>query len=74
MGLPLDMYTPSTLIQRLTADSLERRGGYVMTPNLDHLRSVTRSAHLMALALDADIRVADGGAGRPLLRPCSPGA
>jgi N-acetylglucosaminyldiphosphoundecaprenol N-acetyl-beta-D-mannosaminyltransferase len=60
MGLPLDIYTPSTLIKRLTADSQRGRGGYVMTPNLDHLRSVTRSDHLMALALDADIRVADG--------------
>jgi N-acetylglucosaminyldiphosphoundecaprenol N-acetyl-beta-D-mannosaminyltransferase len=60
MGLPLDAYTQSTLIERLAADSGNRRGGYVMTPNLDHLRSVTRSDHLMALALQADIRVADG--------------
>jgi N-acetylglucosaminyldiphosphoundecaprenol N-acetyl-beta-D-mannosaminyltransferase len=60
LGLSLDMYTPSGLIRRLISDSLECRGGYVVTPNLDHLRSVSRSDHLMSLALDADIRVADG--------------
>lgn len=54
------MYTPVTLIERLVAESQERRGGYVVTPNLDHLRSVTHDARLMALALEADIRVADG--------------
>lgn len=60
MGLPLDLYTASTLIDRLISDSQHHRGGYVLTPNLDHLRSVTRSARLMALARDAEVRVADG--------------
>lgn len=60
MGLPLAMYTPATLIERLIGDSLAGCGGYVVTPNLDHLRSVTRNERLMALALDADVRVADG--------------
>src|SRR5947209_18695723 len=60
MGLPLDVYTESTLIGRLISDSLHGRGGYVVTPNLDHLRKVTRSPRLMELARDAEVRVADG--------------
>jgi N-acetylglucosaminyldiphosphoundecaprenol N-acetyl-beta-D-mannosaminyltransferase len=60
MGLPLDVYTPMTLIERLIEDSAQGLGGYVVTPNLDHLRSVTRDERLLALALEADIRVADG--------------
>lgn len=60
MGLPLDVCTPSSLIDRLMAEALRGRGGYLVTPNLDHLRSVTRSEYLMELALSADIRVADG--------------
>ena len=60
MGLPLDVCTESTLIDRLISYSLNQRGGYVLTPNLDHLRSVTRSTRLMELARDAEVRVADG--------------
>jgi N-acetylglucosaminyldiphosphoundecaprenol N-acetyl-beta-D-mannosaminyltransferase len=60
MGLPLDLYTPATLTERLIGDSFAGRGGYVVTPNLDHLRSVTRSPRLMALARAAEVRVADG--------------
>jgi N-acetylglucosaminyldiphosphoundecaprenol N-acetyl-beta-D-mannosaminyltransferase len=60
LGIALDAYTPATLIGRLIDDSLAGRGGYVVTPNLDHLRRVTHSARLRALAAEADIRVADG--------------
>lgn len=60
LGVVLDAYTPETLVERLIDDSLSGRGGYVVTPNLDHLRRVTHSPYLMALAAEADIRVADG--------------
>jgi N-acetylglucosaminyldiphosphoundecaprenol N-acetyl-beta-D-mannosaminyltransferase len=60
MGLELDAYTPEALVARLLSDSSNGFGGYVVTPNLDHLRRVTRSERLMSLAREADVRVADG--------------
>jgi N-acetylglucosaminyldiphosphoundecaprenol N-acetyl-beta-D-mannosaminyltransferase len=60
MGLPLDAVTPDELIDHLLSASIAGHGGYVMTPNLDHLRLVTKHPQLMDLALTADIRVADG--------------
>jgi N-acetylglucosaminyldiphosphoundecaprenol N-acetyl-beta-D-mannosaminyltransferase len=60
MGLPLDPVTPDELIDHLLKASIAGKGGYVMTPNVDHLRLVTKHPQLMALALTADIRVADG--------------
>jgi N-acetylglucosaminyldiphosphoundecaprenol N-acetyl-beta-D-mannosaminyltransferase len=60
MGLAIDAYTPQQVIQRLIAASAAGTGGYLMTPNLDNLRSLKRSDQLMTHAQAADVRVADG--------------
>ena len=60
MGLPIHAYTAPELVEYLITRSLAGAGGYVMTPNLDNLRSLKRSQHLMRRALEADVRVADG--------------
>jgi N-acetylglucosaminyldiphosphoundecaprenol N-acetyl-beta-D-mannosaminyltransferase len=60
MGLPIDAYTPASLVEFLIAESLAGRGGYVMTPNLDNLRSLRHSQDLLTRAMRADVRVADG--------------
>src|SRR5262249_36125531 len=60
MGLPIDAYTPPELTRHLVQTARAGRGGYVMAPNLDHLRTVAKSEVSRAMALSADIRVADG--------------
>jgi N-acetylglucosaminyldiphosphoundecaprenol N-acetyl-beta-D-mannosaminyltransferase len=60
MGLPIDSFIPQHLNDYLIDRSLAGVGGYVMTPNLDNLRALTRSSELFARAMEADIRVADG--------------
>lgn len=60
MGLPIHAFTPDALIGHLIQQSGDGRGGYLMTPNLDNLRNLTRSDELFARAMAADIRVADG--------------
>ncbi len=60
MGLPIDSFTADQLVEHLMAKSRLGMGGYLMTPNVDNLRTVTRSAESLKRALRADIRVADG--------------
>ena len=60
MGLPIDAYTPTGLTEHLVETARRGHGGYLVTPNLDHLRTVTKSQMSRAMALRADIRVADG--------------
>jgi N-acetylglucosaminyldiphosphoundecaprenol N-acetyl-beta-D-mannosaminyltransferase len=67
LGLPLDPYTPGELIDRLVCDSQAGRGGYVVTLNVEQLRSTSIDPRLRMLAQRAEIRVADGV---PLLWAC----
>jgi N-acetylglucosaminyldiphosphoundecaprenol N-acetyl-beta-D-mannosaminyltransferase len=60
MGIPIDSVTPDQVIDHLVAEVRHGRGGYVITPNTDYLRSFTRDPRLRRYALDATIRVADG--------------
>lgn len=60
LGLPIDALTPGGLIEHVLTHARAGQGGYVMTPNLDHLHRVSGSAAMWSLAMAADVRVADG--------------
>jgi N-acetylglucosaminyldiphosphoundecaprenol N-acetyl-beta-D-mannosaminyltransferase len=60
MGLPVHGFTRGALADHLIAESRDGRGGYVMTPNLDNLRAISKNPDVLSLALAADIRVPDG--------------
>jgi len=59
MGVPIDGFTLRGLVAHLVAPS-ERPGGYLMTPNLDNMRTLSQDPAVLARAMAADIRVADG--------------
>jgi N-acetylglucosaminyldiphosphoundecaprenol N-acetyl-beta-D-mannosaminyltransferase len=60
MGLPLDAVTGEDAVSTV-ADELERgQGGWVITPNLDHLRSYRRRPELREHFHTADLVLADG--------------
>ena len=60
MGLPIDGFTLRGLVAHLVAHSQQRPGGYLMTPNLDNMRTLSHDPAVLARAMAADIRVADG--------------
>ena len=60
MGVPIDGFTLRGLVAHLVAESRQRPGGYLMTPNLDNMRTLTQDPAVLARAIAADIRVADG--------------
>jgi N-acetylglucosaminyldiphosphoundecaprenol N-acetyl-beta-D-mannosaminyltransferase len=60
MGLPVDPVTSEDAVTTVT-DELERgQGGWVITPNLDHLRSYRRRPELREHFHSADLVLADG--------------
>jgi N-acetylglucosaminyldiphosphoundecaprenol N-acetyl-beta-D-mannosaminyltransferase len=60
MGLPVDPVTSEDAVSKVT-DELERgQGGWVITPNLDHLRSYRRHPDLREHFHSADLVLADG--------------
>jgi N-acetylglucosaminyldiphosphoundecaprenol N-acetyl-beta-D-mannosaminyltransferase len=59
-GLELDAVTEAETIATILRGLDEGEGGFVVTPNLDHLRQLSRSAELAALFSKADLVVADG--------------
>ena len=60
MGVPIDGFTLRGLVPHLVTQSQQRLGGYLMTPNLDNMRTLTQDPAVLARAMAADIRVADG--------------
>ena len=60
MGVPIDGFTLPGLVAHLVAHSQQRPGGYLMTPNLDNMRTLSQDPAVLARAMAADIRVADG--------------
>ncbi|MEX2545789.1 MAG: WecB/TagA/CpsF family glycosyltransferase, partial [Phycisphaeraceae bacterium] len=59
-GVPLHAVTEQQAIGHILAGLDAGTGGWVVTPNLDHLRRLTRDAEFRELCLTADLRVADG--------------
>lgn len=66
-GLRLHVVREAECVERIVAVSAQGRGGWIVTPNLDHLRLLTHDAGLRALYARADLTVADG---MPLVWAC----
>jgi N-acetylglucosaminyldiphosphoundecaprenol N-acetyl-beta-D-mannosaminyltransferase len=59
-GLPLDPLTEGEVVERVMSALRAGRGGWIATPNVDHVRRATRDGRLADLIRTADISVADG--------------
>src|SRR5215469_12155772 len=61
LGIPIDALTEKEVIDRIIFEWRRGRGGWVVTPNLDHLRILRRRSDLKhAIAEAATLLVADG--------------
>jgi N-acetylglucosaminyldiphosphoundecaprenol N-acetyl-beta-D-mannosaminyltransferase len=58
--LPIDPLTEAEVVDRVRTALREGRGGWIATPNVDHLRHASRDAKLAELIRSAPISVADG--------------
>ncbi len=64
LGLELHRITEEQAVAHVVGELRAGRGGWIVTPNLDHLRRVQKDAEFRSLCAEADLRVADG---RPLI-------
>ena len=60
MGLPIHAVSEDECVRRIFDELGLGRGGWVVTPNLDHLRRFVHSAEFRALYDQASLSVADG--------------
>src|SRR4051794_20911669 len=60
LDLELDAVSESDAIRTVMRGLAAEEGGFVVTPNLDHLRQLSRKPELAALFHKADLVVADG--------------
>lgn len=60
LGVDIDNITAAETIDRIFTALADGRGGWVLTPNLDILRTLTRDPEYAALCSAASLRVADG--------------
>ena len=60
MGVKLDRLTQAEAVARVGAALDAGRGGWIVTPNLDHLRLASLDPGLRGLIAGADLAVADG--------------
>ena len=60
MGVELDRLTQAQAVARVGGALDSGRGGWIVTPNLDHLRLASADPSLRALIAGADLAVADG--------------
>ncbi|MFW6059412.1 MAG: WecB/TagA/CpsF family glycosyltransferase [Phycisphaeraceae bacterium] len=59
-GVAFDAITEQACIDRVMAALARGEGGWIVTPNLDHLRRAQRDATFRAMLDEADLVVADG--------------
>ncbi|MGZ4571822.1 MAG: WecB/TagA/CpsF family glycosyltransferase [Blastococcus sp.] len=59
-GLPIDRMTEHEVVERVRAELLAGRGGWIATPNVDHLRHASRDPRVAEMIRSAHISVADG--------------
>jgi N-acetylglucosaminyldiphosphoundecaprenol N-acetyl-beta-D-mannosaminyltransferase len=60
MGMPIDAVTDAQAIAFILSRLAQGRGGWVITPNLDHLRRYDREPELRGMYEEADLVLADG--------------
>lgn len=60
MGFRIDCVTERQVIHYVISSIREGRGGWIVTPNVDHLRIISQRPDLLAVLSDATLRVADG--------------
>ena len=60
MGVTLHAVTQKQCVDHILDQSQARQGGWVITPNLDHLRRLVRDEQTRQLYSGADLMVADG--------------
>jgi N-acetylglucosaminyldiphosphoundecaprenol N-acetyl-beta-D-mannosaminyltransferase len=60
MGLPVDPVTSGDAVSKVATELERGHGGWVITPNLDHLRSYRRRPELREHFHEADLVLADG--------------
>jgi N-acetylglucosaminyldiphosphoundecaprenol N-acetyl-beta-D-mannosaminyltransferase len=60
MGFRIDCITERQVIRHVISSIREGRGGWIVTPNVDHLRIISQRPDLLALLSEATLRVADG--------------
>lgn len=59
-GVPIHVVTEAQCVAHIVDALARERGGWVVTPNLDHLRRLAREREFRELCARADLRVADG--------------
>src|SRR5918997_897537 len=59
-GLPIDPLTETDVVEQVRAELRAGRGGWIATPNVDHLRHAARDPRVAAMIRSAHISVADG--------------
>jgi N-acetylglucosaminyldiphosphoundecaprenol N-acetyl-beta-D-mannosaminyltransferase len=60
MGVRIDRVTERQVIARVIANIRDGRGGWIVTPNVDHLRIISKRPDLLAMLSEASLMVADG--------------
>jgi N-acetylglucosaminyldiphosphoundecaprenol N-acetyl-beta-D-mannosaminyltransferase len=60
MGVRLDCVTEKQVISHVVANIGAGVGGWIVTPNVDHLRIISERPDLLQLMNEASLRVADG--------------
>src|SRR3982074_2736142 len=60
MGLPIDCVTENAAVDQILASIRAGYGGWVATPNVQHLRILSSSSELASLVSSADLIIADG--------------
>jgi N-acetylglucosaminyldiphosphoundecaprenol N-acetyl-beta-D-mannosaminyltransferase len=60
MGVPIDCVTERQVITRVISSIRDGRGGWIVTPNVDHLRIISERPDLLATLGEASLLVADG--------------
>ncbi|MFT5289287.1 MAG: N-acetylglucosaminyldiphosphoundecaprenol N-acetyl-beta-D-mannosaminyltransferase [Planctomycetota bacterium] len=59
-GVGIHAVSEAECVEYVLDELDQSRGGWVVTPNLDHLRRVTRDPEFRRMYREADLRVADG--------------
>jgi N-acetylglucosaminyldiphosphoundecaprenol N-acetyl-beta-D-mannosaminyltransferase len=60
MGVRIDCVTEKQVIARVVASIRDGIGGWVVTPNVDHLRILSERPDLLATVNEASLKIADG--------------